>query len=148
MGLAPIVNTEVASASSREARHSITRRYLHRTLLLTLPLALLAGLIPESMYTWVFGIEGISLPLRILIPGMLAGATSSILAHHLSAIGLHKWNAITSGIGLLVLVYIGWYEDVVPLYGVPGAAFAASCAYLAQTSGLAIAFLKADRKES
>ena len=144
--LAPIVNTEVASASSREARHSITRRYLHRTLLLTLPLALLAGLIPESMYTWVFGIEGISLPLRILIPGMLAGATSSILAHHLSAIGLHKWNAITSGVGLFVLVAVGWF--VVPLYGVPGAAFAASCAYLAQTSGLVIAYLKADRKES
>lgn len=144
--LAPMVNTQVAAASSRLERHTITRRYLHRTLLLTLPIAIVAGLIPESVYAWIFGIDGIALPIRILIPGMLAGATSSILAHHLSAIGLHKWNAITSGIGLTVLISIGWF--VVEPYGVPGAAFAASCAYLAQTAGLLTAFLKADPKEN
>ena len=144
--LAPMVNTQVAAASTSIERHTITRRYLRRTLILTTPIAVLAGLVPESVYAWTFGIEGIALPLRILIPGMLAGATSSILAHHLSAIGLHKWNAITSGIGLTVLVSIGWF--VVPIYGVAGAALAASCAYLAQTSGLVIAFLTADRSES
>ncbi|HIO60059.1 MAG TPA: hypothetical protein EYN28_07775 [Flavobacteriales bacterium] len=144
--LAPMVNTEVAAAASHLERHSITISYLRRTLLMTLPLALLSALVPESIYALIFGIDGIALPLRILVPGMLAGATSSIIAHHMSAIGLHKWNARTSALGLVTLIIIGW--NTIPEYGVLGAAFAASSAYCVQALGLIAVWLKANRGET
>jgi len=144
--LAPMVNTEVATASSSVERRTITARYLKRTLILTIPLTILASAVPESVYAWIFGIKGIAIPLRILAPGMIAGAISSILAHHLSAIGLHKWNARTSAIGLTVLIILGWFT--VPTYGVAGAAVAASAAYVSQAVGLIFALLKEDPKEN
>ncbi|PCJ80154.1 MAG: hypothetical protein COA49_09220 [Bacteroidetes bacterium] len=144
--LAPIVNTEVAAATSHIERHFITKSYLRRVLLMTLPLAILSAIVPESIYSWIFGIEGIAQPLRILVPGMLAGATSSILAHHMSAIGLHKWNARTSALGLVTLVSVGWIS--IPEYGVPGAALAASCAYCMQGLGLYWVWFKAGREEN
>ena len=144
--LAPMVNTEVASASTSVERRTITAGYLKRTLMLTIPLTILASAVPESFYAWVFGIKGIAIPLRILSPGMIAGAISSIIAHHLSAIGLHKWNARTSAIGLIVLISLGWL--VIPTYGVAGAAVAASAAYVSQAAGLIFALLKEDPKEN
>ena len=144
--LAPMVNTEVASASTSVERRTITAGYLKRTLMLTIPLTILASVVPESFYAWVFGIKGIAIPLRILSPGMIAGAISSIIAHHLSAIGLHKWNARTSGIGFTVLICVGWFA--VPTYGVAGAAVAASAAYVSQAAGLIFALLKEDPKEN
>ena len=144
--LAPMVNTEVATASSSVERRTITARYLKRTLILTIPLTILATAVPEPVYAWIFGIKGIAIPLRILAPGMIAGAISSILAHHLSAIGLHKWNARTSAIGLTVLIILGWFT--VPTYGVAGAAVAASAAYVSQAVGLIFALLKEDPKEN
>ena len=144
--LAPMVNTEVAAASSTVERRAITAGYLKRALMLTVPLTILASAVPESIYAWVFGINGIAGPLRILAPGMIAGAISSIIAHHLSAIGLHKWNARTSGIGFTVLISVGWFA--VPTYGVAGAAVAASAAYVSQAAGLIFALLKEDPKEN
>jgi O-antigen/teichoic acid export membrane protein len=132
--LAPMVNNEVAVASSRETRMAITRKYLKLTLVLTLPLVAAAVLMPEFVYEWVFGINGIAWPIRILAPGMIAGAISSILAHHLSGVGLHKWNAITSALGFAVLLSVGYVT--VAEEGVQGAAMAASCAYCVQAVGL------------
>jgi hypothetical protein len=132
--IAPMVNNEVAKASGSADRMAITSGYLKKTILLTLPLVVLACLIPESVYAWVFGIKGVAAPLRLLAPGMIAGAISSILAHHLSGVGMHKWNAITSGLGLSVLLTVGVY--VLPISCVEDAAIAASCAYVAQATGL------------
>ena len=142
--LAPMVNTEVAAASSSVERRTITSGYLKRTLMLTVSLTILVSAVPESIYAWVFGINGIAVPLRILAPGMIAGAISSIIAHHLSAIGLHIWNARTSAIGLTVLISIGRFA--IPTYGIAGAAMAASAAYLSQAAGLIFALLKEDPK--
>jgi O-antigen/teichoic acid export membrane protein len=114
--------------------------------MLTIPLTILASVTPESVYAWIFGIKGIALPLRILGPGMIAGAISSIISHHLSAIGLHIWNARTSAIGLTVLMSLGWFT--IPTYGVAGAAMAASAAYLSQAVSLIFVLLKEDLKEN
>jgi len=134
--IAPMVNNEVAKASGKTERMAITSGYMNKTILFTLPLVLLACVVPESVYAWIFGIEGVAAPLKLLAPGMIAGAISSILAHHLSGVGLHKWNAITSGIGLSVLITVGVY--LLPISSVEDAAIAASCAYVAQATGLFI----------
>lgn len=132
--LAPMVNNEVAVAPSSEIRMGITRKYLKLTLVLTLPLVVAACVVPESVYAWVFGIDGVAWPIRFIAPGMIAGAISSILAHHLSGVGLHKWNAVTSALGFAVLLGMGVF--LIKDYGVEGAAIAASCAYCAQGVGL------------
>ena len=134
--IAPMVNNEVAKASGKTERMAITSGYMNKTILFTLPLVLLACVVPESVYAWIFGIEGVAAPLKLLAPGMIAGAISSILAHHLSGVGLHKGNAITSGIGLSVLITVGVY--LLPISSVEDAAIAASCAYVAQATGLFI----------
>ena len=88
----------------------------------------------------MFGINGVAVPLRLLAPGMVAGAISSIIAHHLSGIGLHRCNALTSALGLVVLVCVGLI--VIPQMGVSGAAIAASCAYSVQAVSLISVLLK------
>ena len=138
--LAPMVNSEVAKSDSQEEAMKITKEYLKHTLLFTIPLVIVACLVPESVYLLIFSIDGVSCPLRLLAPGIVAGAVSIIIAHHLSGIGMHKWNAYTSGLGLIVLISVGYYliED----YKVCGAAIAASCAYSAQALGLIIGLKK------
>ena len=141
--LAPMVNNEVARAKSSKECIAITLGYLKQTLVLTIPLVIVACLMPEQVYAWVFGIDGIAQPLRLLAPGMIAGAVSSIIAHHLSGIGLHKWNAYTSGLALVVLLSVGWF--LIPTMEVCGAAIAASCAYSAQALGLIWAWTRLNR---
>ena len=138
--IAPMVNNEVAMADSRKKRMAITGGYLKLVMVFTLPLVVVACLIPESVYAWVFGINGVAVPLRLLAPGMVAGAISSIVAHHLSGIGLHSWNALTSALGLVVLICVGLL--VIPQMGVCGAAIAASCAYSVQAVSLIAVWLK------
>tara|TARA_B100000427_G_scaffold312220_1_gene303494 strand:- start:333 stop:1541 length:1209 start_codon:yes stop_codon:yes gene_type:complete len=143
---APMVNNEVAKAKSTMDGMLITIGYLKRTLILTIPLVLIACMIPESIYFFIFGIDGIAIPIRLLAPGMIAGAISSIIAHHLSGVGLHKWNAITSGLALIVLLCVGNY--LIPTMEVCGAAIAASCAYSAQALGLILIWTILSREEN
>ena len=131
-----MVNNKVANAKSTSEGMTITKGYLKRTLILTIPLVIVASLIPEKIYFLIFGIEGIATPIKLLAPGMIAGAISSIIAHHLSGVGLHKWNAFTSGLALVVLLCVGNY--LIPIMEVCGAAIAASCAYSAQALGLIV----------
>lgn len=142
--LAPMVNSEVAKATSSTDAMNITSGYLKQTLILTIPLVLTACLTPEWIYAWIFGIDGIAMPLRLLAPGMIAGAVASIIAHHLSGIGLHRWNAITSGIAMIVLLSSGWY--LIPTMEVCGAAIAASCAYSVQALALVGVWSKSNLK--
>ncbi len=134
--LAPMVNNEVARSSDSVEAVKITLGYLKQTLSLTIPIVVIACIVPENIFAWVFGIDGIATPLRLLAPGMLAGSVSSIIAHHLSGVGLHRWNAITSGLALIVLLGLGYY--LIPTMEVCGAAIAASCAYSSQALGLIV----------
>lgn len=142
--LAPMLNSEVAKATSSKEAMNITSGYLKQTLTLTLPLVLAACLTPEWIYAWIFGIDGIAMPLRLLAPGMIAGAVANIIAHHLSGIGLHRWNAITSGLALIVLISTSWY--LIPSMEVCGAAIAASCAYSFQALALVGFWVKSNPK--
>ncbi len=138
--IAPMVNSEVAMADNRKERMVITGGYLKLVILFTLPLVIVACLLPESVYAWIFGINGIAVPLRLMAPGMVAGAISIILAHHLSGVGLHRWNALTSALGLLVLICSGLL--VIPKMGVHGAAISASFAYSVQAISMITVWLQ------
>lgn len=137
-GLAPVVHARTANSSDRKQRIRETRGMLGLAVLATIPLACSAALIPDTWYAHLVGFGGIQPVVLRLLPAALAGAMASILAHHLSGIGHHKWNAYSSGLGLLVLSICAW--QWIPTHGIHGAAYAASVAAVMQTICLVFAW--------
>jgi|TARA_B100000768_G_scaffold25292_1_gene23222 O-antigen/teichoic acid export membrane protein len=140
--LAPLVYTRTASENSKDVRLTHTKRQLGKAVLGTAVSLVGALLIPENIYSWVFGFEGIRPVVVGLAPAAIAGAISSIVAHHLSGIGQHRWNAWTSGAGLVTLLVTAaaWIPDG----GAVGAAHAASAAAVVQAIGLLVAWSKCE----
>lgn len=140
--LAPLVYTRTAAESNRSKRLSHTQTQLRRALLGSAVSLAGALIVPESAYCWAFGFEGIRPVVLGLAPAAIAGAFSSVVAHHLSGIGQHRWNAWTSGAGLLTLLILA--TATIPAYGAIGAAYAASGAALVQALGLLAAWSKCE----
>lgn len=141
--LAPLVYTRTAAEQNRSARISATRKALGQALLGTATLLVVAVLIPDSWFAWAFGIEGIQPVVYALAPAALFGAAASIVAHHLSGIGKHHWNAATSGLGLVTLLVLA--REWAPESGAVGAAWAASAAAAVQCTGLLLAWWRCER---
>ena len=135
-GLAPVVHARTANNPDQKRRIQETRRFIGLALLGTLPLAILASCVPDPWYAYIVGFGGIQPVIIRLLPAAFAGAFASIIAHHLSGIGQHKWNAYSSALGLFVLILCAWIW--IPIHGINGAAFAASFAAVMQTIGLVI----------
>lgn len=141
--LAPLVYTRTAAESDRSTRLTVTRQSLRKALLGTAALLFIAVLIPDTLFAWAFGFEGIQPVVHALAPAALFGAAASIIAHHLSGIGRHHWNAATSGLGLLTLLLLA--REWVPNHGAVGAAWAASAAAAVQCIGLLLAWWRCER---
>ncbi len=141
--LAPLVYTQTAAESSRSLRLEATRKALGKALLGTAALLAIAMLIPDNWFAWAFGFEGIQPVVHALAPAALLGAAASIVAHHLSGIGKHHWNAATSGLGLITLLVLA--REWAPESGAVGAAWAASAAAAVQCTGLLIAWWRCER---
>jgi O-antigen/teichoic acid export membrane protein len=141
--LAPLVYTQTAAESSRSLRLEATRKALGKALLGTAALLAVAVVIPDSWFAWAFGFAGIQPVVRALAPAALLGAAASIVAHHLSGIGKHHWNAATSGLGLITLLVLA--REWAPESGAVGAAWAASAAAAVQCTGLLIAWWRCER---
>jgi O-antigen/teichoic acid export membrane protein len=133
--LAPLVYTRTAAESDRSTRLTSTRQSLRKALLGTAALLFIAVLIPDTLFAWAFGFDGIQPVVHALGPAALFGAAASIIAHHLSGIGMHHWNAATSGLGLLTLLLLA--REWIPNHGAEGAAL--------QCTGLLVAWLRCER---
>ena len=136
--LAPLVYTRTAAEPNRSIRLEATRKSLGQALLGTASLLAVAVVIPDSWFAWAFGFSGIQPVVHALAPAALFGAAASIVAHHLSGIGKHHWNAATSGLGLITLLVLA--REWVPEAGAVGAAWAASAAAAVQCIGLLVAW--------
>ena len=141
--LAPLVYTRTAAEQNRSMRIEATRKALGKALLGTATLLTIAMLIPDTWFAWALGFEGIQPVVHALAPAALFGAAASIVAHHLSGIGKHHWNAATSGLGLITLLVLA--REWAPESGAVGAAWAASAAAAVQCTGLLIAWWRCER---
>ena len=141
--LAPLVYTRTAAESDRSNRLTSTRQSLVKAVLGTAALLLVAVFIPDNLFAWAFGFHGIQPVVHALAPAAVFGAASSIVAHHLSGIGKHQWNAATSGLGLLTLLLLA--REWVPNHSAVGAAWAASAAAAVQCAGLLVAWWRCER---
>jgi len=141
--LAPLVYTRTAAEPNRSIRQEATQKALGKAVLGTTALLVIAVLIPDAMFAWAFGFEGIQPVVHALAPAALFGAGASIIAHHLSGIGKHHWNATTSAIGFITLLILA--REWTPEFGAVGAAWAASAAAAVQCAGLLIAWWRCER---
>jgi O-antigen/teichoic acid export membrane protein len=141
--LAPLVYTRTAAEHNRSMRLEATRKALGQALLGTAALLAIAILIPDNWFAWAFGFEGIQPVVHALAPAALFGAAASIIAHHLSGIGKHHWNAATSGLGFITLLVLA--REWVPESGAVGAGWAASAAAAIQCTGLLVAWWRCER---
>ena len=110
-------------------------------LAITILIAGVVVVLPESFYLWVFGNEmiGLKIILTLLAPGMGALAISSITAHHFSGVGLHKHNSIGSLVTLATLVGLGIF--IIPEQGIKGAAWVSAATYIVQAIYLFTVFV-------
>jgi O-antigen/teichoic acid export membrane protein len=119
----------IANAAEDRDVSLITLRLLRVTVLLASLIVAVMVILPESFYLYLFGDQyhGIHTVIRCLAPGMVFMTGSMILAHHFAGLGKHHINTIGSLIGLVSIALLCWL--LVPLYGLPGAASAASITY-------------------
>ncbi|MCF8302086.1 MAG: oligosaccharide flippase family protein [Bacteroidales bacterium] len=123
------------------ARH-ITLRFIKFTFLITLLMLAVILLLPAEFFQFVFGEEfgEVKQVMYALAPGVLAIACNMIFSHYFSGIGKPKYNAISSGIGLIGILVSGFF--IIPIFGLAGAGITASIAYLISFVYLLISFVK------
>ncbi|MEK9667088.1 MAG: polysaccharide biosynthesis C-terminal domain-containing protein, partial [Deltaproteobacteria bacterium] len=112
--------------SKRKALTPLIARWV---LLSTLLVALILATLAPWLIIWIFGLDysGALLPLWILLPGIVFGAASRVLANDIAARGLPEWNLYTS----LFVVTVNLIGNIllIPGYGLAGAAASTTIAY-------------------
>jgi len=67
-------------------------------------------LIPDTIYTWIFGSDFVNINpvVQLFAPGIFAIALNIILSHYFSGSGRIAYNLIGSAIGLVTVAVVGW----------------------------------------
>lgn len=120
----------IANAREGDDIVTTTLRLFRLSFLISLVLVLAMIALPESFYLSLFGdkYEGLYMVILYLAPGIVAMSSAMILSHHFAGTGKHHLNTIGSVIGLGAIIVL--CLTLVPAYGLPGAAMAASFTYL------------------
>ncbi len=111
-------------------RNRLALRYAGGILIITLFASLALGILLFFFSGLLFGpaYSQVVKPFFFLLPGIVAGAASRILANCIAAAGKPEWNLLTS-IGV-VIANISGNIVLIPIYGMVGAATATSIAYI------------------
>ncbi len=119
----------ISNSDDAQANKQLTLRLFRFSFVISLALVLILISIPESLYLAIFGndFNGIYITILLLSPGIIAIACSTIISHYFAGTGRHYLNAIGSGIGLIAIIVLCLV--LIPRYGLPGAAIAASITY-------------------
>jgi O-antigen/teichoic acid export membrane protein len=119
----------IANADAERDVATLTLRLLRFTTLVAFAVVLVMVMLPEAFYLFLFGEEyaGLRTVIRYLAPGMVSMSASMILAHHFAGLGKHYINTIGSTIGLACIALTCYL--LIPPFGLPGAAMAASVTY-------------------
>ena len=134
---AHISNTEDRAESRR-----LTIGLLKLSFLIVALMISVALLLPASFYTLIFGEEfsQVKSVMFYLAPGIAAFAVSGILSHYFAGVGLYRVNTISSSVGLVFTLALGFW--LIPEYGIPGAGITASISYIASTIQQIVVFTR------
>lgn len=131
--MAMVLYSTVSNTPDQARQQKLTLTVLKASFVFALPVVTILLLVPDSFFSLLFGrdISGLRPILAMLSPGIIAVAMTQAFSHYFSGIGRHGINAITSGIGLVVTLVLGFW--LVPDLGVLGGAITASVAYSVST---------------
>lgn len=131
-------------ANSHDAVYSrdLTTAFIRITTLLTLFMLGVLLLLPSSFFVLIFHSDFSNLHQVILSlsAGILAVAISLMLSHYFSGSGKPWHNTISSGIGLVFTLLLGF--TLIPRFGITGAGITASVAYTAGMLYQLMVFMK------
>lgn len=127
--LGMVLYARVSNLEAMEEQRDTTLAVLKMAVAIAVVTVLVLVLVPDSLYQFAFGPEVHDLaPLLLLLaPGLIAMSASQALSHFLSGSGRVYHNTISSGLGLLVTLSLGY--ALIPTMGLLGAAITASAAY-------------------
>ena len=116
-------------SADENKRKTLTPLIARCVLLATLIAALTLAAVAHWLIVSIFGGEysGALLPLWILLPGIVVGAASRVVANDIAARGRPEWNMYTSFV--VVTVNVVGNILLIPEYGLVGAAAATTIAY-------------------
>lgn len=131
-------------SNNRDAAYSasLTNSFIKIVTVLSVAIMLVIVLLPEQLFVFVFQSEfsQITSVVAGLAPGIIAVSVSLMLSHYFSGTGHPHHNTISSGIGLIFTVILGY--ALIPIYGLAGAAITASVSYLSSMAYQLMVFRK------
>jgi O-antigen/teichoic acid export membrane protein len=140
--IALVEYSRISNTKDREYARNITIRLTKFGFLITLGVTLILVLLPDWVFTLVFGrdfgpVHGI---LLTMAPGIIVFGAGIIIFNYFAGTGKNQVNAIAAGIGLCINVIFSYV--LIPVYGPSGAGIAASASFILMTIMLIWLFIK------
>lgn len=140
--MAVVLYSEVINSKSREESIQKTKNAVKITLWITVIFLAAVLIIPDNMYSWIFG-EDFGQTRKIvffLSMGILAIATSDMVGHYFSGIRQLNILNIKSLVGLFFTVILSIV--IIPTWGILGACMVTTVSYIASATLLFYKFYK------
>ena len=143
--IATVLFPRVSSLKDTEA-NKLTPKVVRHTFLITFFLSIIMAFFAKPLIKIFFGSTFLPSvkPLLILLPGIIALSGSKTLTADLAGRGKPQFGAYSSFASLAINIPLNLY--LIPKWGISGAAFASSVAYIVATSIVIIAFIKTSKK--
>ena len=141
-GAATVHYARMSNTSNMEYARDLTLVLMKGVFVITLLLLSVMVLLPQSVYTFLFGVgfAGARVVVFILAPGMLFTSVTMIISHYFSGIGLPRYSMYGSAAGLALTLSVGFI--LIPILGINGAALTTTLSYLVGMCYLLFAFVR------
>jgi O-antigen/teichoic acid export membrane protein len=139
--IATVLFPRISSLKDKEA-NNLTPRIARYTFLIIFVLALILALIARPLIKILFGSVFLPsvMPLIILLPGIIALGGCKILTADLAGRGKPQFGTYAAFVSLAVNIPLNLW--LIPKWGISGAAFASSVAYITATLIVIVAFVE------
>jgi len=143
--IATVLFPRISSLKDVQA-NNLTPRVARHTFFIIFVVSLIFALLAKPLIKFFFGSAFLSsvMPLLILLPGIVALGGAKTLTADLAGRGKPQFGAYSSFVSLAVNIPLNLW--LIPRWGISGAAFASSVAYILATLIVVIAFAKISHK--
>jgi len=143
--IATVLFPRISSLQDKEA-NNLTPRIARHTFFIIFILSLILAILIRPLIKILFGITFLPSvnPLLILLPGIVALSSAKTLTADMAGRGKPQFGAYSAFISLAVNIPLNLW--LIPKWGIAGAAFASSVAYIIATIVVIIAFIKISGK--
>ena len=143
--IATVLFPRISSLQDKDA-NNLTPRVARHTFFIIFVLSLILAILTKPIIKILFGIAFLPsvAPLLILLPGIVALGGTKTLTADLAGRGKPQFGAYAAFVSLAVNIPLNLW--LIPKWGIAGAAFASTVAYIVATIVVFIAFVKISQK--